>query len=179
MTALSVKKGIVEAVTASSTTGGQVHYLQHHAVIRSDKTTSKLRIVYDATARPMDPRLYTGPKFDQKILDILLQFRVHRVALTGDIEKVFLMISIAEKDRNVLRFLWVNDIRQDPPEICTFRFTRVVFGVSSCKPLLLNATIRYHLEQFLSSHPDVVQNLLQSTYVDDIVTGAESGDQVC
>ena len=175
-----LKRGIVEAVTNSSATGGQVHYLPHHAVVRSDKTTTKLRIVYDASARTNGPSLndclYTGPKFDQKILDILLRFRVHRVALTGDIEKAFLMISMAEKDRDVLRFLWVNNIRQDPPEICTFRFARVVFGVSS-SPFLLNATIRHHLEQFLSSHADVVQNLLRSTYVDDIVTGAESDDQ--
>ena len=125
-----LKKGIVEAVTDSSATGGQVHYLPHHTVVRSDKTTTKLRIVYDASARTNGPSLndclYTGPKFDQKILNILLRFRVHHVALTGDIEKAFLMISMAEKGRDVLWFLWVNDIRQDPPEICTFR---VVFGV--------------------------------------------------
>lgn len=43
--------------------------------------------------------LYTGPKFDQRILNILMRFCTHRVALTADIEKAFLMVvSMAERD---------------------------------------------------------------------------------
>ena len=53
------------------------------------------------------------------------------------------------------------------------RFTRVVFGVSS-SPFLLNATIQHHLEKHAMIQPDLVSKLLRSTYVDDIVTGAES-----
>ena len=47
-----------------------------------------------------------------------MRFRSFRVALTADIEKAFLMISVAESDRDVLRFLWVDDlhsIKGDPP----------------------------------------------------------------
>jgi len=123
----------------------RVHYLPHHGVIRCDKETTKLRIVYDASAKAIGPCLndclHAGPKFDQKILDFLLRFRAHCVALTADIEKAFLMIAISEKDRDVLRFLWVDDITKEEPEPIALRFTRVVFGVSS-SPFLLNATIR-------------------------------------
>ena len=157
----------------------KVHYLPHHAVIRQDKETTKLRIVYDSSAKSEGPSLndclYTGPKFDQRIMDILLRFRTHRVALTADIEKAFLMVSMSEKDRDVLRFLWVNDITQDHPEITVLRFSRVVFGVSS-STFLLNATIRHHLEKYCSSHQELVQNLSQSIYVDDIVYGADDED---
>ena len=59
------------------------------------------------------------------------------------------------------------------PELRVFRFTSVVFGVSS-SPFLLNATIRFHLERYLESDASTVQMLLQSTYVDDNITGAES-----
>ena len=73
----------------------------------------KLRIVYDASARVDGPCLndclHTGPKFSQNILDILLRFRLNQVAFIGDVEKAFLMISVAECDRDVLRFLWVRD----------------------------------------------------------------------
>lgn len=107
-------KGIIEVVTDPGDEGENVHYLPHHVVIRSDKNTTRVRIVYDASAKSSGPSLndclHTGPKFDQKILDILLRFRSHRVALTADIEKAFLMISVTEKDRDVLRFLWVDDI---------------------------------------------------------------------
>ncbi len=151
----------------------RVHFLPHQAVIRRDKDTTKLRIVFDASAKSTGLSLNDcGPKFDQKILDLLLRFRVHRVALTGDIEKV----SMAKGDQDVLRFLWVDDINKEQPEPLTFRFTRVVFGVSS-SPFLLNATIRHHLEKYSSKHPDLVAKLLKSFYVDDLVTGASDEDQ--
>ena len=173
-----LRRGVVEIVTDLDPTNAErVHYLPHHAVVRQDKATTKLRVVYDASAKSDGPSLndclYTGPKFDQKILDILLRFRLHKVALTADIEKAFLMISMAEKDRDVLCFLWVNDTSLQQPEIIVMRFTRVVFGVSS-SPFLLNTTIKCHMEKFSSSHPELVRQLLQSIYVDDVVFGADS-----
>ena len=95
----------------------------------------KLRVVYDASAKSTGPSLndclYTGPKFDQKIMDILLRFRTVKVALTADIERAFLMISICERDRDALWFLWFDNITKEQPQVCAFRFARVVFGVSS------------------------------------------------
>ena len=83
------------------------------------------------------------------------------------------MILVSDSDCDVLRFLWVDDINKKEPELRVFRFTRVVFGVSS-SPFLLNATIRFHLERYMESDASTVQTLLQSTYVDDIITGTES-----
>ena len=75
-----------------------------------------------------------------------MRFRSYPVAITADIEKAFLMVSIAEEDRDALRFLWTENLTDPDPEVKSFRFTRVVFGVSS-SPFLLNATIDYHLKQ--------------------------------
>ncbi len=115
-----------------------------------------------------------GTKVRPTNLDILLRFHSYQVALTANTEKVFLMISVAERDRDVLRFLWVDDVTKDHLEICALRFARVVFGVLS-SPFLLNATIKHHLE-LSSSLVNLVQNLLRSTYVDDIVTREDSED---
>lgn len=60
--------------------------------------------------------LYAGPKFGQSIMDILLRFRAYKTALAADIEKAFLMISVAPQDRDVLHFLWVDDIASSRPE---------------------------------------------------------------
>ena len=147
-----IKKGIVQIVEElGGETDKKLHYLPHHAVVRRDKETTKVRIVYDASARLNGPSLndclYTGPKFNQKILDILLRFRSHRLAITADIEKVFLMILMAEKDRDVLRFLWFKNVFHDQPEVMVLRFTRVVFSITS-SPFLLNATIKHHVKRF-------------------------------
>ncbi len=145
-----INEGIVELVPETTPTSNLCHYLPHHAVVRSDKTTTKLRIVYDASSKEaevpsLNDCLYKGPSFNQLILDILLRFRVFKYVLTADLEIAFLQVSVAEEDRDVLRFLWVDDTRKESPEIRTLRFTRVVFGVSS-SPFLLNATLKHHLE---------------------------------
>lgn len=129
------EKGIVEPVGDSELAPDVTHYLPHHAVIRIDKDTTKVRVVYDASARSSGPSLndclHTGPKFNQRILEILLRFRSYPIAFIADIEKAFLMISVNPKDRDVLRFLWVKNPFSSDPEIIVLRFTRVTFGVSS------------------------------------------------
>ena len=71
---------IVECVEDPADIPG-VHYLHHHVVIHHGKTTTKLRVVYDASAKTTLPSLNEclnpGPKFAQKILDIFTHFRVH------------------------------------------------------------------------------------------------------
>ena len=177
-----LRRGIVEMVEPVADSPHQIHYLPHHAVVRCDKETTKVRVVYDASARSDGPSLndclHAGPKLNQKILDILLRFRVHRIAVIADIEKAFLMVSMSRKDRDVLRFLWYRDPFADQLDIVEMRFTRVVFGVSS-SPFLLNATIRHHLEQYDATQPDLVKKLRDSIYVDDLVSGANSEEEAC
>ena len=81
------------------------------------------------------------------------------------------MVSVSEKDQDVLRFLWVDDITKTDPEVQVFQFTRVVFGISS-SPFLLNATVDHHLKLFSAVNPVLVDILLHSFYVDDVVAGA-------
>ena len=76
-----LKNGIVEPVPEKYPHSNRLHYLPHHAVVRSDKSTTKVRVVYDASAKSEGPSLneclYTGPKFNQHILDLLLRFRYY------------------------------------------------------------------------------------------------------
>ena len=171
-----VEQGIVEPIdSATEADVIGVHYLPHHVVIRRDKDTTKLCIVYDASAKSngvsLNECLHAGPKFDQRIFDILLRFRVHRVVFTADNEKAFLMISLSSEDREFVRFLWMDDPFKEDPELKLFRYTRVVFGISS-SPFLLNATVRYHLESHLETHRETVERVLRGIYVDDVVCGA-------
>ena len=107
--------GIVVTVPENEDSLNRVHYLPHHAVIRHDKSTTKVRVVYDASAKTDGPSLndclYSGPSLHRRIFDILVRFRTYPVALVADVEKAFLMIRVAESDQDVLRFLWVKDSR--------------------------------------------------------------------
>ena len=107
-------KGIIEQVNSSMSgplekcnineRGESVHYLPHHAVICRERATTKIRIVYDGSAKLSDSGLslndclQTGPNLIPKLFDVLVQFRSHPVALTADNEKAFLMIGIVPAD---------------------------------------------------------------------------------
>jgi len=94
---------------------GMVHYLPHHGVIRRQSSTTKLRIVYGGSAKStkdeclLNNCLQVGPNFIPKLLNILIKFQSHPIAITADIEQAFQMVGVASTDRDVLRFLWLND----------------------------------------------------------------------
>ncbi|GFU92233.1 integrase catalytic domain-containing protein [Trichonephila clavipes] len=84
-----VREGIVERTSCDSLLDSQGFYLPHHAVIRSDKTTSHIRIVFDGSAHEdgqssLNQSLYTGPNLHPNILELLLCFRKSPVAFTAD-----------------------------------------------------------------------------------------------
>ena len=87
--------------------------------------------------------LHVGPSLSPLLLGILLRFRVLEVAVTADTEKSLLNIEI-DPEHNFLRFLWLDDVNKESPEIKLLRFTRVVFGVNA-SPFILSATVRHHV----------------------------------
>ena len=48
-----------------------------------------------------------------------------------------------------------------------------MFGVT-CSPFLLNATLDHHFERYRHSHPDLVDQLKRSVYVDNVFLGADT-----
>ena len=104
-----LNQGIIEKAPKDCKVG-ECHYLPQHAIFREDKNTSKIRMVFDASARSEGPSLndclFKASQLTPLIFDILHRFRSYSVALTSDIEKAFLQISIEPMERNYLRFLW-------------------------------------------------------------------------
>ena len=112
-----------------------------------------------------------GPNLTPHVFNTLVKFRVHRVGLVADIEKAFHQIVIEESDRNLLRFLWFKNVKDEQPEIVQYRFCHLVFGLTS-SPAILNAVIQKHLSCHRDSEPQIMQLLAESFYVDDFVGGA-------
>ena len=143
--------GIIEPVDDENSNTSYVHYLPHHPVIKQDRSTTKVQI-YDGSASASDDIslndcLQVGPNLIPKQFNMLIQFRHHRVALVADIEKAFLMVSVAEEDRDMLRFLWMKDPLKVDSEIIQFRFTRIAFGLRP-SPAILGAVISLHLAKY-------------------------------
>ncbi|GFX98151.1 DUF1758 domain-containing protein [Trichonephila clavipes] len=87
----------------------ECHYLAHRPVIKLDSQTTKIRPVFDASAsekgKPsLNECLLKGTKLIELIHDILDRFRMYPIGISVDIEKAFLMLSVAPKDRDFLKF---------------------------------------------------------------------------
>lgn len=170
-----LKKGVIEPVDESMK-DGKVHYIPHHAVVTPQKTTTKLRVVYDASSkcRPefksLNECLDRGPVMLHDLCGLLMRFRLHKVAITADIEKAFLQVGLQPSERNVTRFLWLKSCvtpSTDQSNIQEFRFCRVPFGVIS-SPFLLGATVETHLETY---NTKLAEKLKHDIYVDNLISG--------
>ena len=147
-----LNKGIIEKVGSESNSLIK-HYVPHHAVVNPTKATTKVRVVYDASAKcksenkSLNECLYRGPILLQNLTGILLWFRLNKIALVADIEKAFLQIGLQAQAKDVTRFFWLKDKDKLGVEnnIQMYRFCRVPFGNIS-SPFLLAATIDYHLK---------------------------------
>lgn len=110
------------------------------------------------------------------IFDVLVKFRGNVIGITADIEKAFHQIVIAEKDRNMLRLLWFNDVRTTTPQIVHYQFCRLVLGLTP-SPAILRGVIQYHLSKYQKSNPYVAQLLAETLYVDDFPGGADDAQK--
>ena len=137
---------MIERVSADApTTPGKITYLTHHAVVRPDKSTSKIRPVFNASLRGrngvcLNDCLHKGPCMNPKLFESWLKFRSHGIAISADIEKAYLNIGVRPEDRDLMRFLWFEDPMDENSDIITYRFTRVFYG-AMCSQFLLSSTL--------------------------------------
>lgn len=169
--------GIIEKVPEGEPE--QVHYLPHRPVVKENSTT-RLRPVFNASSHSvgspsLNNCLSTGPNLIEIIPTILNRFRKNYVAVVSDIEKAFLQISIREKDRDFLRFLWFRKDSSEQVEV--YRHRRVVFGLT-CSPYLLAATLQYHLSNVPENLSCTAETLKSAFYVDNCVTSLDSESEM-
>lgn len=111
----------------------EVFYLPMHPVRKEHSTTTKISAVFAASAKSstgmsLNDTLLVGPTVHPLLIDVLLRFRFHHVALTTDISKMYRTIELTLPDCDLHRFVW----RKTPDEpLRDYRMTRVMFGVSA------------------------------------------------
>lgn len=153
------------------------YYIPHHAVIKNSSTTTKLRVVFDASAKTstdlsLNKVLMVGATIQDKLFEHLLRFRTHVFVITADIEKMYRQIWIAPEDRRYHRIFWYND-----GHISVFNLNTVTFGVSS-SPFLAIRTIHQLAREEATTFPLASSIVQRDLYVDDLLTGADSLDEV-
>lgn len=151
------------------------YYIPHHCVLRPDSSTTRLRVVFDASAkdhhsRSLNESLLIGPKLQPNILEILLRFREHVIVIMSDARQMYRQILISPDHRDYQRIFW-RDSTSDPVQ--EYRLNTVTYGVSS-SPFLACRTLRQLAEDNGDSYPLAKKIILSDIYIDDIVTGCDT-----
>ena len=156
----------------------EVFYMPMHAVRKEHSTTTKIRAVFDASAKSssgvsLNDTLLVGPTVHSTLIDVLLRFRLNQIALTTDVSKMYRAVELAVDDRDFHRFLWRNN--PDQP-LQDFRMTRVTFGVSA-SPFAANMALKQNAVDHTVDYPLAAEAVQTSFYVDDGLTGANSVEE--
>ena len=118
-------------------------YLPHHPIMRENSTTTRVRVVFNAssptsTGVSLNDLLLAGPKLQAEIPSIILRWRNHRFVVTADICKMFRQILIDPRDVDYQRIV----CRLEPNgEMKHFQLMTVTYGTTSA-PYLANRVLK-------------------------------------
>ncbi|XP_046806059.1 uncharacterized protein LOC124419697 [Lucilia cuprina] len=150
------------------------YYLPHHCVLKPESTTTKLRVVFDASCKTttnvsLNDILHTGPRLQEDLYKILLRFRKHRYVFSADIEKMYRQIWISEADRKYQLIFWRWNLEET---IKTYALKTVTYGTASAPYLAVKCLqkIADFKEHNFSIESDVIRN---DFYMDDLMTGGD------
>ncbi|XP_035918494.1 uncharacterized protein LOC118516625 [Anopheles stephensi] len=148
-------------------------YIPHHAVVKESSTSTKVRVVFDASCKTssgysLNDTLLVGPIVQEDLLTIILRFRSYAIALVADVEKMYRQILHNIIDRNLLRIRY----RKSPLDpISTYELNTVTYGTASA-PFLATRTLQQVAHDHKDQFPKAVDPVLRDFYVDDLLTGA-------
>ncbi|XP_026732804.1 uncharacterized protein LOC113497449 [Trichoplusia ni] len=151
-------------------------YLPHHAVVRQDKDTSKVRVVFDGSCKglnnfSLNDNLMVGPKLQQDLRHILMRWRSHRICIVADIVKMFRMVKVNSEDTDFQRIVWRPQANEP---LQHFKLLRVTFG-TACAPYLAVKTLQRLADEEHARFPTASSITKRDFYIDDLLTGCIVG----
>ncbi|XP_062703860.1 uncharacterized protein LOC134286283 [Aedes albopictus] len=131
------------------------YYLPHHAIVKPTSSTTRLRVVFDASARSdtnlsLNDVLITGP-----------------VLQDTDIVKMYRQIRVDESDSPYQKILW-RDNCQEP--LNTLELTTVTYG-TSCAPFCATACLKQLADDEQTEFPIASKVARKDFYMDDVLSG--------
>ena len=148
-------------------------YLPHHAVLKPESTTTKLRVVFNASSKSSNGRslndiLHIGPTLQMDLTLLVLRWRLFQYVFNADIEKMYRQILIEPSQTSFQRILFreSKDLKLRDYELKT-----VTFGVN-CAPYLAIRTLHQLANDVKEKFPHASTILKNFMYVDDALAGA-------
>ncbi|XP_065075281.1 uncharacterized protein LOC135699025 [Ochlerotatus camptorhynchus] len=148
--------------------------LPHHAIFRPDSSTTKTRVVFNATCKgssqlSLNDVLLVGPIVQPPLLAIVLNWRMPRYVFKADAEKMFRQIWVHPLDRKFLQVLWrLSGFQQ----LQRYQLTTVTYG-TSCAPYLATRVQNQLAEDEGHRYPLGAKVILNGFYMDDALSGED------
>ncbi|XP_036347068.1 uncharacterized protein LOC118756408 [Rhagoletis pomonella] len=140
-------------------------------VVMNPNKPGKIRMVWDAAAKAngvsLNHFLLSGPDLLNPLVDILLSFRVGRIAVCGDIAEMFHRISVREQDMHAQRFLW-RDENDDLQQPSIYVMRALTFGLN-CAPCIAHFIRDMNADKFKQKFPRAADAVKKNHYVDDFI----------
>ncbi|XP_065094462.1 uncharacterized protein LOC135714987 [Ochlerotatus camptorhynchus] len=151
------------------------YHMPHHAVVREESTTTKLRVVFDASCRTpegpsLNDALMVGPTVQQEIRSIIMRSRIRRVMIIADAKQMYRQVLVDERDTPLLRIVWTPSLDQP---LATYELLTVTYGTASA-PFLATRVLLQLADDEKDSYPEAAEVLRKDFYVDDLFSGANS-----
>ncbi|XP_062535197.1 uncharacterized protein LOC134204396 [Armigeres subalbatus] len=149
-------------------------YLPHHPVVKEDSTTTKVRVVFDASAQTtsglsLNDGLLAGPVIQDDLRSIILRSRTRQIMLVADIEKMFRQIQVCPENCRFQSILWRS--RADEP-LSTYELRTVTYGTKPA-PFLATRTLVQLATDEEENFPLASKAIKEDFYMDDAITGAD------
>ena len=123
-----------------------------------------------STGISLNLALTVGPTVHPPLIDVLIRFRSHRIAMIADVSRMYRAVLLAKPDKDLHRFVWRNDPND---QLRDYRMTRITFGVSASS-FIANMCVKQNASDFGSQYPAAAKQVETSFYVDDYLGGANS-----
>ena len=153
----------------------EMFFMPHHAVFKPESSTTKTRVVFDASAKSstgisLNDTLMTGPVVQQDLLSIVTRFRTHPYVLTADISKMYRQVRIHQHDYDLQKILWRSSPHEDLKQ---YHLVTVTYGTSPASFLATRCLAQLAIDEE-ENHPNASQVLKRDFYVDDLLTGCST-----
>lgn len=154
----------------------ECYYLPHHAVFKSS-TTTKLRTVFDgsrktSTGVSLNDELEKGPRVQDFMINIMMRFRLHRIAFTADIAKMYRQIKLNTEQQQYQLILWRENENEELKE---YKLTTVTYGTTPA-PFMATQVLAHHAECNQTKFPEACEKIKNDMYMDDVTSGCDDID---